>query len=397
MTSLVVISPDQDLITAWQGGLADTQEPLRLLVLREYPHPEQVLDLLRKCNPRAVAIGLSGLEPALWMLESLRASHPGLPLIATHVENQTNLITAALRSGASAYVGPPFDGPALQAALDQAPAGGSARKAHFIAVAPSEGGSGASATALHLAAALSRLISARVLLLDLDVPCSTLQFRLKMRPAFTLADAVQRAAFLDEVWSQVATKCMGMEVLPAPLLLEGVHLDSRRTLSVVRSAGRVYDSVVVDLPPVLDHPALDVALQADDVLLICTPEPSSLHLARRKIDELRRAGLAEKALRLVLNRADGPGAMGRSEVEETLQLPVTWTLSNDYVAMRQASLTATLIRGDHELARQFRSIARELLGIGPEDEGPADGAKRRSLWSSLAPRRWTQAWSTDLP
>ncbi len=392
MTSLVVISPDPELITAWQGGLAQAQESLRLLVLREYPQPEQVLDLLRQCNPRAVAIGLTNLESALWMLESLRASHPGLPLIATHLENQTNLI-AALRSGASAYVGPPFEAAALRAALDQAPEGSAGRKAHLIAVVPAVGGSGASTTALHLAAALSRLISSRVLLLDLDVPCSTLQFRLQLRPTFTLADAVQRVAFLDELWSQVTTRCMGVEILPAPLLLQGVHLDSRRTLSVVRSSARVYDSVVVDLPPVLDHPSLDVALQADDVLLVCTPEPESLHLARRRMDELRQAGLSEKALRLILNRVDGPGALSQSEVEAALQAPVTWTLTNDYAALRRASLNASLVEGGHALARQFRSIARDLLGIGPEDEGPEDGTRRRSLWSALSSRRWLQAWS----
>ncbi len=327
------------------------------------------------------------------MLESLRASHPGLPLIATHLENQTNLITAALRSGASAYVGPPFEAAALRAALDQAPEGSAGRKAHLIAVVPAVGGSGASTTALHLAAALSRLISSRVLLLDLDVPCSTLQFRLQLRPTFTLADAVQRVAFLDELWSQVTTRCMGVEILPAPLLLQGVHLDSRRTLSVVRSSARVYDSVVVDLPPVLDHPSLDVALQADDVLLVCTPEPESLHLARRRMDELRQAGLSEKALRLILNRVDGPGALSQSEVEAALQAPVTWTLTNDYAALRRASLNASLVEGGHALARQFRSIARDLLGIGPEDEGPEDGTRRRSLWSALSSRRWLQAWS----
>jgi len=380
ITPVVVICPDATLLTALQAGFSRGQNPMRLLVLREYPRLDQAVGLVRSKGPRAVLISLSLPEPALDLIERLHAIYPDLPLIAVHGANSGELILAAVRSGASRYVGPPFDPGEIRQAMQAAPAAGAGPKGRMVAVMPAVGGAGASTTALHLAAAISQA-GAKALLMDFDLPCGALEFQLHFRPDFTLADALERTADLDELWAKLATRWKKLSVLPAPRGWQAGPEIWARTPAVLASARRSFGWVVADLPPALFPYHGEVLAQADEVLLVCTPEPVSIHLARRKLEELSLNGIN---VRLVVNRLEGRFSWSRQEVEELVGRRVSFTLRNDYAAVRQACMDGGLVDEKQELGRQLRSMARTLIGIREPAETPAQAKG----WSGLLERKF---------
>lgn len=377
---VVVICPDAALLAALQAGFSRGQKPMRLLVLREYPRLDQAVGLLRSKGPRAVLISLSRPEPALDLIERLHVIYPDLPLVAVHGANSGDLILAAVRSGASRYVGPPFDPGEIREAMQSAPTVGAVPKGRMLAVLPAIGGAGASTIALHVAAAISQAGEA-ALLMDFDLPCGALEFRLQFRPDFTLADALERTADLDELWAKMTTRWKKLRVLPAPRDWQAGPEIWGRTPAVLASARRSFGWVVADMPPGPFPSYGEVLAQADQVLLVCTPEPVSLHLARRRVEELSLNGIN---VQLVVNRLGGKFSWSRQEVEGMVGRRVNFALRNDYAGVRQACLQGGLVDEKQELGRELRSLARTLIGV----PGPAETPAKARAWSGLLERKF---------
>jgi Flp pilus assembly CpaE family ATPase len=390
MMPVLVITQDEPLLRDLYRSLRRSGRATRLLVLREYPRLDQIAELIRTKRPGAVLIDLASAAPALSLIRELAGGHPDLPLVATRGETDGELILAAVRAGATRYVKAPFDAAELHDALHAPLAGRSQRKGRLTAVVTANGGSGGTTVAAHLAAALAQEAGSRVLLMDLDFQCSALDFRLQIKPEFSLADALERGGDLDELWDRITTRWKDMEVLGAS---QGPFPTAEmwgRLRAVLASASRVYDWVVADLPPSLQPAYADAVLAADHLLLVATPEPLSLHLARRKMQMLRDLTVDPQAIQVVLNRADGPYPWKAEEVAELLGVPPAWTLRNDYTALAQSCLHGTLVPADRELSGQFRTIAR-ALARPCEMHAESDQARSkgwRALWTSwFAPRR----------
>ncbi len=382
MMQILVISPQSDLIASLQKALSRVKTLGRAVILRQYPSPGQLVKLLHAKRPRVIVVGLSEPNQALELIEGLRAGYPEIPVAASHVVNSPNLILAAVRAGASEYLGPPFDMQHLeQIALAAAEADTKTRpQGRLIAFLPVQGGCGASTIALHVAAALSRESGKRTLLLDFDSHSGTVDFRLRLKPQFTLADALQRTGCLDNLWGQLACHWKGLDVLPAaPLepLTRAEHYG--RTSAVLVSARRVYEWVVSDLPPAIYTSCLDLLAKAEAVYVVCTPELVSLHLARRKARELRSIGLADgTALRLVVNRVGSRHSLNPREMEQTVDIPLAWAFPNDYAAVSSAAMKARLVPEGSLLGQQYAGFVRHLTGI------PAPGPPSRSPgWKKL--------------
>ncbi len=391
MTTIVVVSPDRDLVAALQAGFSQAPARLRLLVLREYPAAGQLSEIIRAEQCEAAVIGLTGPDSAIGLIESLRTCHAGLPVVAAHRENSGELILAAARAGATAYVGPPFAPEDLQAALRSDPRAGQSAKGSLIAVVPACGGCGATTLAIHLAAAITASEERRTLLMDLDLQSSALDFRLKLRPQYSLAHALDRASDLDELWPHLATRWAGGELLAAPPPGKTTVEKWPRLPAVVASARRVYDVVVADLPPAVFHPHSDILAEASEVLLVSMPDTAALHMARRKAEELRRAGVSGSTLRLIMNRIGGRDSWSRKDLEEFVAMPVDATLSNDYASLRQACLEGGLVGQNSVLAQEFRALARRLISPRPVVEPEEVGWKSWLSVKGLGPRRWAKS------
>lgn len=150
------------------------------------------------------------------------------------------------------------------------------RRASILAVTSGKGGVGKTFVSANLAAALARR-GERVLVLDADLGLANLDVVLNLFPKITLHDVFTGKAKLEEA------------ILPAPggfhVLLAGSGLVeySRLTadvreqlLKIIETVTPRYDRVLLDTGAGISDVVLFTVSLATDVLVVATPEPTSL-------------------------------------------------------------------------------------------------------------------------
>ncbi|MCA1978782.1 MAG: MinD/ParA family protein [Thiobacillus sp.] len=176
-----------------------------------------------------------------------------------------------------------------------------------VAVTSGKGGVGKTFVSANLAAALARR-GLRVLVLDADLGLANLDVVLNLYPKLTLHDVFTGKATLEEA------------ILPAPggfsVLLAGSGMVeySRLTpevrsefLRVVHSLVPRYDVVLLDTGAGISDVVLFAVSLASEVLMVATPEPTSLTDAYATIKVL--AGQQQRdQVRLIVNQTSRAGS-----------------------------------------------------------------------------------------
>lgn len=178
--------------------------------------------------------------------------------------------------------------------------------ARIIAVTSGKGGVGKTFISANLAAALTRR-GQRVLVLDADLGLANLDVVLNLHPKVTLHDVFTGKATLDEA---IVLAPGGFSVLLAG---SGMVEYSRLTpevrnefLNVVQSLMPRYDVILLDTGAGISDVVLFSISLASEVLIVATPEPTSLTDAYAAIKVL---AMQQKRqyVRLVINQAARPG------------------------------------------------------------------------------------------
>ena len=233
-------------------------------------------------------------------------------------------------------------------------------KARITAVTSGKGGVGKTFIAANLAAALARR-GERVLVLDADLGLANLDVVLNLYPKITLHDVFTGKAELNDA------------ILPAPggfsVLLAGSGLVeySRLTtevreqlLAVIQKVAPRFDHILLDTGAGISDVVLYAVSLADEVLVVATPEPTSLTDAYATIKVLA-TQQQRRVIRLVVNQASRAGE-GRV-IRGQLQQVVDRFVSNG---------TDTPLR-------------LELLGEVPHDPAVREAVQRRQLLLDTMP------------
>lgn len=176
----------------------------------------------------------------------------------------------------------------------------------IIAVTSGKGGVGKTFISANLAAALTRR-GQRVLVLDADLGLANLDVVLNLHPKVTLHDVFTQKATLDEA---IVVAPGGFSVLLAG---SGMVEYSRLTpevrnefINVVQSLTPRFDVILLDTGAGISDVVLFSISLASEVLIVATPEPTSLTDAYAAIKVLT---LQQKRqhVRLVINQAARPG------------------------------------------------------------------------------------------
>ncbi len=192
----------------------------------------------------------------------------------------------------------------------QATASAPASRARVTAVTSGKGGVGKTFIAANLAAALARS-GAKVLVLDADLGLANLDLMLNLSARLTLHDVFTGQASLDDaIWPAPG----GMSALLAGSgMLEYSRLTPElceKLLAVLHQVRQRYDHVILDTGAGLSDVVLFTIGLADEVLIVATPEPSSLADAYATIKVLA-ATQARRPIRLLVNQSQrlGDGRM----------------------------------------------------------------------------------------
>ena len=230
---------------------------------------------------------------------------------------------------------------------------------------------GASTIAANVSAALARRPNTRVLLSDFDLSSGMLRFMLKLNNGFSVPDAIERSEDMDEnIWSPLVTRVQGMDVLHAGRINPNFRIEPLQVGSLVAFLRRTYQVLCFDLSGNLEKYSLELMQESKRILLVCTGEIPSLHLAREKLVFLKDLGLSAR-VSIVLNRMQKNPLFSKDQVEDLLGLPVTRGFANDYAAVTRAVEAGKLLGPDTELGKSFAEFAAQLMDQPGAKQEPA--------------------------
>ncbi|TSE22678.1 MinD/ParA family protein [Tepidimonas aquatica] len=211
-------------------------------------------------------------------------------------------------------------------------------KGKVIAITSGKGGVGKTFLSANLAAALTRR-GLRVLVLDADLGLANLDVVLNLYPKLTLHDVFTGRCTLDEA---IVKAPGGFSVLLAGSgMVEYSRLTPEVREDFLRLVGEVvprYDVVLLDTGAGISDVVLFALSLASEVLLVATPEPTSLTDAYATIKVLA-TQQRRRLIRLVVNQAARPGD-GRA-ITQQLQ-----TVLNRFVGGGQGAAVRLVHVGD---------------------------------------------------
>jgi len=267
----------------------------------------------------------------------LAANFPEARRVAIHSAQAPEVFRAVLHMGMCELISPPFKPADINLALDRIIADvkrnpvQTSGKCKISAFMPSKAGVGTSTLAAHMSWAAAQNPEARVLLMDFDRYSGITAFQFNVDSDYTLQDALNNAAQLDEdSWRTLIRPVKNVDLLvsrPGELS----DLDTERCVApLMKFAQQSYTAIHVDLPDALDSHSLAALRQADQIYIVATPELPSLRLAKLKAETLRKLELEGRA-HLLLNRMSHQ-RMGLSlaEIESAVGMEVFETFPCDY-------------------------------------------------------------------
>lgn len=180
------------------------------------------------------------------------------------------------------------------------------RTARVITVTSGKGGVGKTNITINLAIALSEQ-GLRVVILDADFGLANIDVLFGIIPQFTLVDVIKNRKNILEILSDGPknTKFIsggsGVEDL--------VKLDRQQLLKFVENMAlldKLADIIIVDTGAGLSENVMSFIMAADEVLLVTTPEPTSITDAYALIKMVSNRDKTKK-IKVIVNRADNNG------------------------------------------------------------------------------------------
>lgn len=236
------------------------------------------------------------------------------------------------------------------------------KTARRIAVISGKGGVGKSVITANIAGVLSSL-GRRILLVDADLGLANLDILLGMDPQFTIQDAFFGNHSLDEI---VIPTSRGFDLLPAGSgMPEGTIYSqamAQKIEAILKPLEARYDAILFDAGAGAGDVVLFFANLAHEILLVVTPEPTSLTDAYATIKILNQLHDRSEFL-LVVNQAD-PAC---------------------------ADKVGTAVAGhlQNVISRFIASpcpVRLELIGCIPRDPAVPDSIRHRQLLSESSPQ-----------
>lgn len=241
-------------------------------------------------------------------------------------------------------------------------AASSKRRARICAITSGKGGVGKTFLSANLAAALARQ-GERVLVLDADLGLANLDVVLNLFPKITLHDVFTGKAQLDQA------------ILPAPggfsVLLAGSGLVEYSRLTpevrdqlqdIIDTVAPRFDRILIDTGAGISEVVLYAVSLADEVVVVATPEPTSLTDAYATIKVLA-TQQQRSAVSLVVNQVSrsGEGRAIRGQLQLVVDRFVTPALGDPGVAFKLELLGEIPSDTAVRMAIQRRQLLLEVL------------------------------------
>jgi Flp pilus assembly CpaE family ATPase len=372
---LVFVSADDHLRATVFQSIQDAGLPIRvqldLAAPVQYLEPEH-LERLRGVSPHIVVLDMADEpERAIRVASAIASGSPRAALVGAGPELESSRLLDALgRVLSKRGWGEAHDGH---------------RNGKLLAFFSAKGGSGCTSVVTNVGIELHRLTGRRTLLVDLDLELGEIASLLGVRPRFHFVDLVRNFHRMDAdlLPSYIESHESGVHVLSAPFEPEhGEVVTGEQIARVLGFLRKHYDYVLVDTSKSLSPPALAALQTADPIFLVTNMDVPSLRNLKRCLPILDRVTAGEpERLRLIVNRYNPKSLVRLEDLEETLGIEVSWTLSNDYETVIQAISTGQpiVLQGQSKYADELKELARDIVHGAPTATKESKGLMGRLL------------------
>jgi len=238
-----------------------------------------------------------------------------------------------------------------------------------ITIFSPKGGTGKTAVATNLAAALAKREGKRTLLLDLDLQFGDAAIMLGLELEKTIYDLVVAPGELDseKLAGYVTKHQCGLDLLAAPLRPEDAELvvESKVT-GLIEVARGSYDVIVVDTSPFFHGPMLATLDRTDDLLVVCGLDVATLKNVGLALQTLELLSFPASRVRYVMNRATANVGLKPAEVEAALKVKIAHQLPSDQAVAICANRGAPVILAEPraDFSKAIGGLAKELSPAG---------------------------------
>jgi flagellar biosynthesis protein FlhG len=246
-------------------------------------------------------------------------------------------------------------------------------QAPVVAITSGKGGVGKTSVVANLAAALA-LRNERVMVIDADLGLANLALFLGVKPIYTLADFFNGLVALDEI---IISNRNGILLLPGACGVQEVttlrHDQKIALLTELDALSHEVDLVLVDTGSGISDAVTYFATSAQEIIVIVTPEPSSMKDAYALVKVLA-SGHGEKRFYILANNVSDK--LEARRLFDTLSAEALRFLnaSLDFFGWipRDSQLIEAVLRSqlivdeasDAPSAKAFAIIAERLIQIG---------------------------------
>ncbi|MBI1383399.1 MAG: CtpF protein [Rhizobiales bacterium] len=370
---------------------------ISIQIFCEYPETAQVIEVAaqdRRLSKAHVAIHMGGIAGAIAHYQE--ASTPNLVIVecgqerkgmlaeldrmAEYCDAETKVIVIGhvndvllyrelVRRGVSEYVIAPIRPLQIMESIsnlynnpDADPVG------HVLAFVGAKGGVGASTICHNVAWTLSEIIKADVVIADLDLPFGTAGLDFNQDPVQGIADALSSPDRLDEVLlDRLLSKVTDyLSLFAAPGVLDrNYDIPPESFEWVIDVVRQNVPYLALDIPHIWTPWTRQQLLQADEVVIVATPDLACLRNAKNIVDLLKEHRNNDIPPHLVINQV---GLPKRPEIPvkdfaEAVGLQPKFVVDFDGETFGQAANNGQMVAELNDRAKaaeQFRQLALVL-------------------------------------
>ncbi len=237
-----------------------------------------------------------------------------------------------------------------------------------VTVFSTKGGVGKTFIATNLAIALKNQTDKRVVLVDLDLDFGSTSLALNILPKYTLNDVVEDIRNIDQdlIESYMIPHESGISLLPTSAKPQIQKFVSEDHVEIILHAlQNYYDYIVVDMPTRFYSPGSPALVLADTLLLVVTPEISTLRNIKTSLMMLNDLHYSQSKIKIILNRAEASSKIKPKDMETTLNKEIFASIHEDYkeaLSSLNEGIPVAMHPKNRGLSKDFMNLAQKLVG-----------------------------------